>query len=365
MAPERAAATVALLGPTAAARVRLAVLAEHGVAPVRSVVGLRSAAASPRPADLDVRPPSARSPRPVLAVPPRAATGPDPVDPAVARLHPEARALLETALLLEAPVIPTVPGPEEAAAAERASSYEPDAAPALHVVPPSAEPTRPAAASAPAPVVLAAATDEDPERPRPPGEVVPLHPRSPGPGRRAPLPGPGSGPGSDDGDPPPWQHHPWQASGPAVPTALASLLYAVNLMPLLDRTPPRPGSGWAVVEALGRWLLRDLPPARRRELLRDPLLPLLATLDGREPDVPSPVRLGAATRPVRAFLDKHRIGAEAFVQPGRVLVSRTHVDVLLLLDHADPRVRVTGLDQDPGWVAALGRIVLFHFEDQP
>ena len=46
-------------------------------------------------------------------------------------------------------------------------------------------------------------------------------------------------------------------------------------------------------------------------------------------------------------------------------MSRTHVDVLLVLDQADVRVRAIGLDQDPGWVPALGRIVLFHFEDTP
>jgi hypothetical protein len=48
-----------------------------------------------------------------------------------------------------------------------------------------------------------------------------------------------------------------------------------------------------------------------------------------------------------------------------VVVSRTHVDVLLRLDQIDMTARRCGLDQDPGWVPTLGRIVLFHFEDGP
>ncbi|KQW48928.1 hypothetical protein ASC77_09420 [Nocardioides sp. Root1257] len=357
--PARAAAAVALLDPVAATRVRRAVLAEHGMAPPVGRTPADPAAAAP-----DAR--GAVHPATVRA---RAATGPAPVDAAVARLHPEARALLETALLLEAPTTPASRPSPEPPAEERPPppTYDVAEPPTLHLV--AAVADAPGAAAAPVaraagaarrPAAAAEDRPDDPDRPdrtpRAPGEVVPLRAR-PAAGR----PVPGSGP--DDGEPPPWQHHPWQASGPAVPTGLASLLYAVNLLPVLDRAPPRPGTGWAVVEALGRWLLRQVPAARRRELLQDPLLPLLATLDGREPDVPTPVRLGAATRPVRALLHRHGVGAEAFLQPGRVLVSRTHVDVLLLLDQADVRVRATGLDQDPGWVPALGRIVLFHFED--
>ena len=44
------------------------------------------------------------------------------------------------------------------------------------------------------------------------------------------------------------------------------------------------------------------------------------------------------------------------------MTSRTHVDVVMNLEAIDLAARISGLDQDPGWVPELGRIVLFHFE---
>lgn len=46
---------------------------------------------------------------------------------------------------------------------------------------------------------------------------------------------------------------------------------------------------------------------------------------------------------------------------GRVLVSRTHVDLFLPIDRIDIAARRAGLDRDPGWAPDLGRIVSFHF----
>jgi hypothetical protein len=148
---------------------------------------------------------------------------------------------------------------------------------------------------------------------------------------------------------------------------MATMLYAVNLLPLLPE-PAQPStgrSGWAVLEALGRWRLRGLPRAVRRNLLSDPLFGLLAWLDGREPGVPTSVHLGDDVRPVRRFLEDHAVTADSFLRPGRLVLSRTHLDVLLDLDQIDLAARRCGLDQDPGWQPALGRIVLFHFEDRP
>lgn len=47
--------------------------------------------------------------------------------------------------------------------------------------------------------------------------------------------------------------------------------------------------------------------------------------------------------------------------PGHLVVSRTHVDLFISLDRIDLAARRAGLDQDPGWVPDLGRIVQFHF----
>ena len=46
---------------------------------------------------------------------------------------------------------------------------------------------------------------------------------------------------------------------------------------------------------------------------------------------------------------------------GRVSVSLTHADVELPLASIDIRIRRVGLDLDPGWVAAYGRVVRFHY----
>jgi hypothetical protein len=47
-------------------------------------------------------------------------------------------------------------------------------------------------------------------------------------------------------------------------------------------------------------------------------------------------------------------------RPGRIVRTRTHLDVLLSLDGVDLAVRRAALDVDPGWVPFLGRIVRFH-----
>jgi hypothetical protein len=149
---------------------------------------------------------------------------------------------------------------------------------------------------------------------------------------------------------------PWPASAGAIETRYATLLYAVNLMnwlglPDLDDSAP----GWGTVEALGAWLLG----AARND--PDPIWPALAELDGREPDTRTPTRLGPLTRRARRLLDRRRLARDVFAQPGLVVVGRTHVDVVLTLDQINLAARTSGLDQDPGWVPTLGRIVAFHF----
>jgi hypothetical protein len=64
---------------------------------------------------------------------------------------------------------------------------------------------------------------------------------------------------------------------------------------------------------------------------------------------------------VRWLLGSRGIGPAALAVPGRVSVTRTHVDVLFSLERVDIAVRRSGLDGDPGWVPDLGRIVSFHY----
>ena len=48
--------------------------------------------------------------------------------------------------------------------------------------------------------------------------------------------------------------------------------------------------------------------------------------------------------------------------PARLYVTSSHVDVVLALRDIDLRVRRAGLDRDPGWKPAFGRVISFHFE---
>jgi hypothetical protein len=60
------------------------------------------------------------------------------------------------------------------------------------------------------------------------------------------------------------------------------------------------------------------------------------------------------------------IGLASLVnRPARVSLTPTHADVHFMLGDADLRVRRLGLDADPGWLPWFGRVVSFHFRDQP
>ena len=56
------------------------------------------------------------------------------------------------------------------------------------------------------------------------------------------------------------------------------------------------------------------------------------------------------------------LGALLLRRHAHVLVSPTHVDVVLRLDELPLEVRFAGLDRTPGWIPAAGRFVAFHFE---
>jgi len=47
---------------------------------------------------------------------------------------------------------------------------------------------------------------------------------------------------------------------------------------------------------------------------------------------------------------------------GRLFVTNTHIDFCTGLENISPAIRCAGLDQDPGWLPEVGRVVLFHFD---
>jgi hypothetical protein len=91
--------------------------------------------------------------------------------------------------------------------------------------------------------------------------------------------------------------------------------------------PPPPPAG----APLERWLARLLPYLRAR------LRGILGTSDAALP----------------ALLLAHR---------ARVHATDTHLDIVMSLETLPVEIRFAGLDRDPGWVAAAGRFIAFHFE---
>jgi hypothetical protein len=84
-----------------------------------------------------------------------------------------------------------------------------------------------------------------------------------------------------------------------------------------------------------------------------------------------PARLGrwaAAAAPAVLRRLRLAIGSEGCRRgdwlriPARLYVTTSHVDVVFALRDIDLRVRRGGLDRDPGWKPAYGRVVSFHFE---
>ena len=61
-------------------------------------------------------------------------------------------------------------------------------------------------------------------------------------------------------------------------------------------------------------------------------------------------------------LDMAQIAEMVLCKYGRVVVSRTHVDLYMSMEEIVLPIRHAGLDRDPGWVPELARIVLFHFD---
>jgi hypothetical protein len=207
----------------------------------------------------------------------------------------------------------------------------------------------------------------------------------------------------------------------SVRTGLGGVLFLINALQglkLFDRLDDHFGvessiGGWAWLEIVARCLLGD----GRQDAALDPIWPMLAALDGRPPgaaitgtfrglrscrlprewptpDAPVPATdrpwqpLGLEPRgELRRFLDtlipylRWRVlnamalnagsaqdddallAGRLLYRHGRLTCTSTHVDLHMGLDHIDIAVRLAGLDANPGWVPALGRVITFYFEE--
>ncbi|WP_437607995.1 hypothetical protein WMF20_45145 [Sorangium sp. So ce834] len=279
---------------------------------------------------------------------------------------------------------PQAAAPEGVAevAAPRAAAVRPDAAPpAASALGAAAE--RAAPRAEPGPAAL-------PEPPAPP--VAPASPaRPPGPPSGAAAAG-AAAPSAAAGDlAAPGRERRGRSSlwnGVPMPTAAGGLLLVIRpLMRLgmadwLHDHPAAVRGGLPVrlMEHLGAWC--GVSPEDPALAVFDPPAELLPDVVAAPPEAWRDVLGEAAWR----ALSRRPAGAPAtwrlavslwlrrfaglplgrvVRRPGRVVATRTHVDVLFPLTAADVRVRAAALDVNPGWVPWLGRIVQFHYLEEP
>lgn len=151
---------------------------------------------------------------------------------------------------------------------------------------------------------------------------------------------------------------PWSG---AVATGAGGLLF---LWPVLERLgaaawDARHPDAWLAPRVLGLALRRLRVPAS------DPAWALCASLPHPAGPPPTPdeqaaLWLRACCRHLRR--EPHFGLARLVVRPAWLRWSATHIDVHFRPRDADLRVRRAALDTDPGWVDALQRVVVFHYD---
>lgn len=142
-----------------------------------------------------------------------------------------------------------------------------------------------------------------------------------------------------------------------VPTGMGGLLL---LLPALQRLSlcgyPRDAQDFAALSLVALSRLRPDP--------EDAVHQLIAGLAGGHSLDSRRVLALAVWRTLRVWLRR-----EAGIGPAHLLVRRaglrwdaTHIDLHFALNDADLRIRRAGLDQSPGWLPWLGRVVSVHFD---
>jgi hypothetical protein len=210
--------------------------------------------------------------------------------------------------------------------------------------------------------------------------------------------------------PPPTRHQTATDLVPAawpsgILTRIGGIFYLINVMQRLD-IPGCYEADWGLAAQVGGWgvldlLARGLLGSAQAHLADDPVWAALAEIDGRaagelpaerysviaeqysvsgEQLVASPLLAGLnpalgswlalALPPVQAYLqqvlqlsDPAEIGPRLLLVNGRLHLSATHIDLVMGLEAIALPVRLAGLDINPGWVPALGRVIQFHFQE--
>lgn len=162
-------------------------------------------------------------------------------------------------------------------------------------------------------------------------------------------------------------------------TQLGGIFYLINLMARLD-IPACYEETWGLASQVGAWgtlallaggLLEPMPGP----LQDDPIWAALAELDGRCPDPPHPTPtthqaawLAHALPDFRTRLlallrlnDPAQLVETLLLAQANLHLTTTHVDLVMRLAAISLPVRLAGLDFDPGWQPAFGRVIQFHF----
>jgi hypothetical protein len=144
-----------------------------------------------------------------------------------------------------------------------------------------------------------------------------------------------------------------------VETSMGGIWYLVNVLldlDILDRADA-PLDAWVLLRALASVLLQEPPP--------DPVWAILDGLGDPASTLMVRARLPEIVETARARLASAGFEMEEIPsllgQAARLFVTRTHIDLVFRLDQIDLRGRLAGLDRDPGWAPAFGRVITFHY----
>ncbi|MFN7937153.1 MAG: hypothetical protein U0R19_27765 [Bryobacteraceae bacterium] len=157
-----------------------------------------------------------------------------------------------------------------------------------------------------------------------------------------------------------------------IATGLAGVFFLINplahlgLLGIEQPDSSWSATGWEQLELAARYFAL-------REHAGDPLWAALATLAGRDagdalpvPKSPQPVdhplqRLAEEVSRMISIVEPECVSQCVLQRSGRLFLTSSHVDVVMPLADVSLRIRKAGLDFDPGWVPALGRVVQFHY----
>jgi hypothetical protein len=139
--------------------------------------------------------------------------------------------------------------------------------------------------------------------------------------------------------------------GEAVPTEAAGLLFVMPALLRMGAEPYLPLAGVPLLKVLC---------AVSRTPASDPIR---LYLDSFEMAPACELAVTYLAFALRRWLRRYaKMGARELTRrPGRVSITRTHIDVIFDHKQADMRIRKAGLDLNPGWTPFLGKIVQFQY----